>query len=117
MLNCAALLLSPAPLAAPTHPRSAASFGHSFGAAEAGSHQRGSAALQGNDPYAWAQRLRDIPDEDALAELGLLGYTDASAARRGGAGGSFSFASGTGSSKKGKRRNSVGRAVSPVRRR
>lgn len=76
--------------------RSPASFGNTYGAAEPA--QRGAAALHhqgggvgafggpgsGNDPYAWAQRLREIPDEDALAELGLMGYTDGSVARRGG---------------------------------
>ena len=174
---------------------SAASFGNSYAATE-GANANGSvgagglASLRGGaggDPYAWAQRLRDIPDEDVLAELSMMGFTDASMqSRRGGGGGEraraghsnngvkrvagagaasrcwshvhaafptphlaqpsppcslhalsmlspcslhaltplavpagekgFSFANGTGSSKK-KRRNSVGRAISPPRRR
>ncbi|PRW56891.1 P-loop containing nucleoside triphosphate hydrolase [Chlorella sorokiniana] len=88
-----------------------ATFGNSYGAADS------PAVSRANDPYAWAQRLRDIPDEDVLAELSLMGYTGdtGSVGRRGGD--KFSFASGTGSSKKSKRRNSVGRAVGNARRR
>jgi hypothetical protein len=179
----------------PTHPpvppnppaRSPASFGNSFGAADTSSPGGGASS---RDPYAWAQRLRDIPDEDVLAELSMMGYTDGVGGRRSAGtrrcgrghqprrpharpcilfrerrwagwlegaqpvlsvGGSatsaplqpaprlprpawphrarpstpppawpadkFSFANGTGSSKKGKRRNSVGRAISPRTRR
>lgn len=29
-----------------------------------------------NDPYAWAQRLREHSDEDVLAELSSMGYLD-----------------------------------------
>ncbi|PSC68119.1 P-loop containing nucleoside triphosphate hydrolase [Micractinium conductrix] len=96
-----------------------ASFGNSYGAADtpdrpASSGARAAAAGAGADPYSWANRLRDIPDEDALAELSMLGYTDGFM-RRGGD--KFSFANGTGTSKKGgKRRPSVGRAI-PRRRR
>lgn len=79
----------------------------------------GSAVEEGNsDPYAWAARLRDLPEEEALAELAAMGYTDGGSGRRAG-GEKFSFAAGTGSSgkKKNSRRNSVGRAVSQRRRR
>lgn len=66
-----------------------------------------------DDPYAWAARLRDLPEEEALAELSAMGYTDGSSSRS-----NYSFASGTGSGKKkSSRRNSVGRAVSQHRRR
>ena len=75
---------------------SAASFGNSYAATE-GANANGSvgagglASLRGGaggDPYAWAQRLRDIPDEDVLAELSMMGFTDASMqSRRGGGGG------------------------------
>lgn len=97
---------------------SAASFGKSYGATDnlvpAGSGapsppNGGGGGGSLRDPYAWAQRLRDIPDEDVLAELSLMGYTDGVGGRRGGD--KYSFANGTGSSKKLKRRNSVGRAV------
>ncbi|KAL4858387.1 hypothetical protein ACK3TF_001369 [Chlorella vulgaris] len=97
---------------------SAASFGKSYGATDnlvpAGSGapsppNGGGGGSSLRDPYAWAQRLRDIPDEDVLAELSLMGYTDGVGGRRGGD--KYSFANGTGSSKKLKRRNSVGRAV------
>lgn len=84
------------------------SFGSSFNAAE---------TSRNDDPYAWAARLRDIPEEDALAELAAMGYTDGSSRR----GEKFSFANGTGSSsskqKKSRRSNSVGRAMAPRRRR
>ena len=81
-------------------------FGSSFGSSEAA----------GDDPYAWAARLRDIPEEEALAELAAMGYTDGRHSR----GEKFAFANGTGSSSNGKkksRRNSVGRAVSSRHRR
>jgi hypothetical protein len=45
----------------------------------------------------------------------MMGYTDGVGGRR--SADKFSFANGTGSSKKGKRRNSVGRAISPRTRR
>lgn len=53
--------------------------------------------------YAWAQRLRDIPDKDALNELAMMGYTtnDMLAMGRG----KYAFANGTGTGKRGKRRN------------
>lgn len=95
---------------------SAASFGNSFGATDGGVPSLAGSGASLRDPYAWAQRLRDIPDEDVLAELSMMGYTDAMGNRRGG-GDKFSFANGTGSSKKNKRRNSVGRAISPRSRR
>jgi hypothetical protein len=75
---------------------------------------------RGDDPYAWAARLRDLPEDEALAELAAMGYTDAGSGRRNGGGEKFSFAAGTGSSSKKRsnnRRNSVGRAVSSSRRR
>jgi hypothetical protein len=75
---------------------SAASFGNSYAATE-GANANGSVGAgglasarggAGGDPYAWAQRLRDIPDEDVLAELSMMGFTDASMqSRRGGGGG------------------------------
>ena len=150
---------TPPPLAPPRSlPPSAASFGNSFGATDGGVPSLAGSGASLRDPYAWAQRLRDIPDEDVLAELSMMGYTDAMGNRRGGGGeagpavgcraawqdrrhglaGSaqagplhvpqipcaprlfadkFSFANGTGSSKKNKRRNSVGRAISPRSRR
>lgn len=42
-------------------PPSAASFGNSLNSFDA------------NDPYAWAKRLRNIPDKDALQELAVSG--------------------------------------------
>lgn len=90
------------PLSNPTHPSlhpspspccSAASFGKSYGATDnlvpAGSGapsppNGGGGGGSLRDPYAWAQRLRDIPDEDVLAELSLMGYTDGVGGRRGG---------------------------------
>ena len=84
-------------------------FGSSFGSSDGGKM---------DDPYAWAARLRDIPEEEALAELAALGYTGGASPRRGE---KFAFANGTGSGagggKKKSRRNSVGRAVSNPRRR
>jgi len=74
----------------------------------------------GTAQYTWADRLRDIPDEDALMELAAMGYTstDMSHGRSSRSGDKFSFASnggggnGNGSGKK-KRRNSIVRAVAP----
>ena len=81
-------------------------FGSSYGASDG----------RNDDPYAWAARLRDIPEEEALAELAAMGYTDGSGGRRGE---NFAFANSSGAAgKKNKtRRNSVGRAVNPPRRR
>ena len=59
--------------------------------------------------FGWADRLRDVPDEDALMELAALGYTSEGGSNR--RGDKFSFASGASSKKK--RRNQVGRATSP----
>jgi hypothetical protein len=70
---------------------SPASFGNSFGAADTSSPGGGASS---RDPYAWAQRLRDIPDEDVLAELSMMGYTDGVGGRR--SADKFSFANGTG---------------------
>lgn len=85
---------------------SAGGFGSSFGAQD-----------KSDDPYGWAARLRDIPEEEALAELASMGCTDSGSGRRGDQ--RFSFANGTGSSgkKKKSRSNSVGRAMAPRRRR
>ncbi|KAL4427852.1 hypothetical protein ABPG75_001941 [Micractinium tetrahymenae] len=93
---------------------SSASFGHTFGAHDAPVGRPSPASASMNDPYAWAQRLREHSDEDVLAELSSMGYLDGM--RRNGD--RYSFANGTGvpNSKKGKRRNSVGRAI-PRRRR
>ena len=71
------------------------------------------------DPYAWAQRLREIPDKDALQELGLMGYlgADGSSSSSGSAsngsgrsGVKFSFTKGTGSGgQRGSKRAGTGR--------
>lgn len=104
---------------------SAASFGHTYGSTDAppvavrpaGANNASQFGFGGGspsaDPYAWANKLRDLPEEDALAELSMMGYTDGTAMNRRGGADKFSFANGTGSSsKKGKRRNpSVGRAT------
>jgi len=79
-------------------------FGASYGSVNE------SSGIRNDDPYAWAARLRDIPEEEALAELAALGYTDGNGAGRRGE--KFAFANGTGSpgnsgSKKKSRRNSV----------
>jgi len=59
--------------------------------------------------FGWAARLRDVSEEEALAELASMGYTDSSGSRKRE---KFSFAQGTGQSKKkGRRGNSVGRAT------
>jgi hypothetical protein len=46
--------------------------------------------------YGWAARLRDVSEEEALAELASLGYSNSG--RRGAD--KFAFANGTGSSSK-----------------
>lgn len=43
-----------------------ATFGNSYGAADSGP-----AASRGSDPYAWAQRLRDIPDGACVCLRGV----------------------------------------------
>ncbi|BDA41586.1 Uncharacterized protein ycf45 [Coccomyxa sp. Obi] len=59
-----------------------------------------------DNPYAWAQRLREIPDKDALHELALMGYTSgdslASSTRRTD---KFAFANGTGTGRKNNKRS------------
>ncbi|KAK9908951.1 hypothetical protein WJX75_005083 [Coccomyxa subellipsoidea] len=58
-----------------------------------------------DNPYAWAQRLREIPDKDALHELAVMGYTSgdslASTTRRTD---KFAFANGTGTGRKNNKR-------------
>eukprot|EP00884_Botryococcus_braunii_P004477 jgi/Botrbrau1/1402/Bobra.0063s0101.1 len=49
-----------------------------------------------DDPYAWAQRLRDIPDKDALAELALMGCINSDPVASRGRGEKLVFGSGTG---------------------
>lgn len=61
---------------AATTPHSSASFGHTFGAHDAPVGRPSTASASMNDPYAWAQRLREHSDEDVLAELSSLGYLD-----------------------------------------
>ncbi len=83
----------------------AASFGRSFGAdapvgsngsnGKGGQVQSGSSADSGT-VYGWAARLRDVSEEEALAELASLGYSNSG--RRGAD--KFAFANGTGSSSK-----------------
>ena len=68
------------------------------------------------DRYAWAARLRDIPDKDALQELaqaGSRGYVANGVARRT----KFSFTGGTGSGQRGKRSGSSRSAAGNGRRR
>ena len=88
-------------------------FGNSFG--YAGETQFNGVGGKNEDPYAWAARLRDVPEEEALAELASMGFTSDSERGGGRRGDKFSFASGTGSSGKTKkhRRNSVGRGAQP----
>ena len=83
----------------------AGSFGNSFASAERSSGPSGGGSA-GGDMYSWANRLRDLPEEDALQELSAMGFTDPMGARRGE---NFDFASGTGSSRK--KRN--GQAAKP----
>ena len=45
-----------------------ATFGNSFGAADSGP-----AVGRQGDPYAWAQRLRDIPDGEPLGMAAAAG--------------------------------------------
>lgn len=82
---------------------SAGGFGSSFGAVDTPAKA---------DVYAWANRLRDIPEEEALAELAMMGYTDP-ASRRGAGDKGYSFANtaGAGGPKKSKRGKAIGRAV------
>mmetsp|Transcript_21011 Transcript_21011/g.50143 ORF Transcript_21011/g.50143 Transcript_21011/m.50143 type:complete len:534 (+) Transcript_21011:535-2136(+) len=82
---------------------------------------RGSPAAQSNfanniiggfedDQYAWAQRLRNIPDKDALSEMAMMGYIsgdEADGLRRYS---NSSLVNGTGSGKRGSRRRSGSRA-------
>lgn len=55
------------------------------------------ANAESDDPYAWAQRLRDIPDKDALQELATMGYiSNGSAQSNGRRGPKLNFSQGTG---------------------
>jgi hypothetical protein len=73
------------------------------------------------DPYAWAARLRDVPEEAALAEMAALGFTDGG--RRGydfsGAGGGGGGGGGAGGKKKRRLRavSGGGRGAAPPARR
>lgn len=70
-----------------------------------------------SDPYAWAQRLREIPDKDALQELAMMGYLGADGGASGGGNGrskgttsKFSFTKGTGAGgQRGSKRTASGR--------
>ena len=85
-------------------------FGASFGAPDITSGnpparlQQQQSADSGT-VYGWAARLRDVSEEEALAELASLGYTDSSRRRE-----KFAFANGTGIS--GKKRSSNKRGTS-----
>lgn len=57
-----------------------------------------------DDQYAWAQKLRDIPDKDALSEMATMGYIRDE--RSFDKYSSSSFSSGTGSGKRSRRKNS-----------
>lgn len=85
---------------------SSGGFGNSFTAPDT------NASRSGEGMYGWAARLRDVPEEEALAELASMGYTDGGSSRKGE---KFSFAQGTGSGKK-KGRRSVGRSNARRRR-
>lgn len=60
-------------------------------------------SLDENDMYAWAQRLRDIPNKDALSQLAMGGYT--SDGSIGGGRGKVTFVNGTGIGRRSKRRS------------
>jgi stage III sporulation protein SpoIIIAA len=74
-------------------------FGSSFSSSENISSTQPQRSQQQNSDsgtvYGWAARLRDVSEEEALAELASLGYTDNSRRRE-----KFAFANGTGSGKK-----------------
>ena len=95
----------------------AASFGKSFGADAPVSSSSGRVQQQGSNAesgtvYGWAARLRDVSEEEALAELASLGYS--SSGRRAE---KFAFANGTGSSKKrGSKRGTSSRSNARSRR-
>lgn len=59
-------------------------------------------SLDEGDMYAWAQRLRDIPNKDVLSQLAMGGYTS-----DGGSSGGrkVTFVNGTGIGKRSKRRS------------
>ncbi|KAL0032365.1 hypothetical protein WJX79_007203 [Trebouxia sp. C0005] len=62
----------------------------------------GSSFISDDDPYAWAQKLRRIPDKDALQELALNGYIgepNMSGKQRE----KFNFSSGAGTGRRSKR--------------
>ena len=74
----------------------------SAGSGAFGSSFAGNAA---DSQYAWAERLREIPDKDALQELSMMGYLSGDSNSSGGNGGAargksgsskFSFTRGTG---------------------
>ncbi|KAI8106357.1 hypothetical protein M9435_000902 [Picochlorum sp. BPE23] len=82
-------------------------FGSSFSAAPVESNRPSNETV-----YGWAARLRDVSEEEALAELASLGYTDGQSRRRE----KFSFAQGTGSGKKKSKRGSSSRSNARRRR-
>ena len=92
-------------------------FGNSFGAAPTDSprsqqQQKQSSTADSGTVYGWAARLRDVSEEEALAELASLGYTDGNSRRRE----KFAFAQGTGSGKKKSKRGSTSRSNARRRR-
>lgn len=90
-------------------------FGNSFGAAPIDSPRSQQQQKQTADSatvYGWAARLRDVSEEEALAELASLGYTDGNSRR----GEKFAFAQGTGSGKKKTKRGSSSRSNARRRR-
>lgn len=88
---------------------SAGGFGNSFSGPPVES-QRSASGASGDSVYGWAARLRDVSEEEALAELSSMGYTDGGSSH--GKREKFSFAQGTGQGKKkGRRGQSIGRAT------
>lgn len=91
-------------------------FGNSFSAAPNDTAQRlQQKQMPSSDSgtvYGWAARLRDVSEEEALAELASLGYTDGNSRRRE----KFAFAQGTGSGKKKTKRGSSSRSNARRRR-
>jgi stage III sporulation protein SpoIIIAA len=90
-------------------------FGNSFGAAPVESprsqqQQKQNFTADSGTVYGWAARLRDVSEEEALAELASLGYTDGRRREK------FAFAQGTGSGKKKAKRGSSSRSNARRRR-
>ncbi|KAK9810495.1 hypothetical protein WJX72_011751 [[Myrmecia] bisecta] len=65
----------------------------------------GSSFVDEDDPYAWAQRLREIPDKDALQEMAMMGYSGSDSMAYSRRTDKISFADGIGTGRKHKRRS------------